>query len=111
MMYPVYGALSLYALWLFYLAVMNLKRARDAGTMTRVAYLLGAPILYIGYALDIIVNWFVMTLLLLELPRWREFTVTARLKRHAQGQGWRKAIALWFAVHLLNPYDPSGKHI
>lgn len=104
-----YGALALYLLWPFYLAVMNLKRARDAGTMTKVAYVLGAPIFYVGWALDIAVNWCVMTVILVEFPR--EMTVTARLKRHKSDEGFRGKVARWFALHLLDAYDPSGKHI
>lgn len=104
-----YGLLALYLLWPFYLAVMNLKRARDEGKLTKVAYVLGAPILYVGWALDIAVNWFVMSVILLEFPR--ETTVTARLKRHKYDDGFRGKIARWFALHLLDTFDPSGKHI
>jgi hypothetical protein len=107
--YAAYAAAALYALWLFYLAVMALKRARDAGQLTRVSYALGAPILLFGWALDVAVNWIVMTALLVELPR--ETTVTARLKRHKLDNGFRGRIARWFARHLLDAFDPSGKHI
>lgn len=110
MMMPFfYCVVALYLLWPFYLAVMNLKRARDAGQMTKVAYVLGVPILYAGWALDIAVNWFVMTVILLEFPR--EGTVTARLKRHKNDEGFRGKVARWFALHLLDAYDPSGQHI
>lgn len=97
-----------YALWIFYLAVMNLKRAKDAGLLTNTAKALGYPILIVGYILDCFVNFTVMTVLLLEIPQ--ETTVTARLSRHNQGTGWRKSIAAW-AEPLLDPYDPSGNHI
>jgi hypothetical protein len=107
--YAAYAAAALYALWLFYLAVMALKRARDAGQLTKVAYAFGAPILLFGWALDVAVNWIVMTVLLLELPQ--ETTVTARLKRHKLDNGFRGRIARWFARHLLDAFDPSGRHI
>jgi len=45
MMYFEYGFGSMYVLWVFYLAVMNLKRARDAGTLTKPALVLGMPVL------------------------------------------------------------------
>jgi len=105
----IFAAFLLYALWIFYLAVMCLKRARDAGMMSRTATVLGAPVLVIGYVLDASANIIVMTVVLLELPQ--ETTVTSRLKRHNQGAaGWRKTIAQWFEP-LLDPYDPSGDHI
>jgi len=103
------GLGSTYALWIFYLAVMSLKRAKDAGQLSTTAKALGYPVLIVGYLLDCFVNVFVMTVLLLELPQ--ETTVTSRLKRHNKAtSGWRKAVALW-AEPLLDPYDPSGDHI
>jgi hypothetical protein len=102
------GLGSTYALWIFYLAVMNLKRAKDASLLTKTAMVLGYPVLIVGYLLDFFVNVFVMTPLLLELPQ--ETTVTSRLSRHNKGTGWRKAVAAW-AEPLLDPYDPKGKHI
>lgn len=101
---------ALYALWLFYLAVMNLKRAKDAGTIGRLALWLGYPILFLGLVLDLIVN-VMLSLLFLDLPQ--EMTVTARLKRYVQTQPerWRGIAAQWFATHLLDTFDPSGKHV
>ena len=98
-----------YALWIFFLAVMNLARAKDAGQLTTTAKVIGYPVLIVGYVLDCFVNVFVMTFVFLEIPQ--ETTVTSRLSRHYnESNGWRKAIANW-AAPLLNPYDPSGKHI
>lgn len=109
LMYPVYAVLLLYALWVFYLAVMSLKRAKDAGQLTRTAKAFGYPVLFAGLLLDFVANALVLTVLLAELPR--EGTVTSRLKRHnASSTGWRKAVAAW-AEPLLDPYDPSGDHI
>lgn len=106
---PIYAFLLLYALWVFFLAVMSLKRAKDAGLLTTTAKCFGYPVLFAGLLLDFLANTFVLTVLLLELPR--EGTVTSRLKRHnAASTGWRKAVAAW-AEPLLDPYDPSGDHI
>lgn len=100
---------SFYGLWLFYLAVMNLKRVRDLGLLSPLALAFGTPILIVGLVLDLIVNVAVMTVILLELPQ--ETTVTSRLKRHNRASsGWRKAVAVWFEP-LLDPFDPSGDHI
>jgi hypothetical protein len=98
-----------YALYVFYAAVMNIQRVRDMGKLTWMGYVLGYPTLFIGLFLDLLVNWFVMTFILLELPR--EFTVTSRLKRHNQNStGWRKAVVKFFEP-VLDPLDPSGDHI
>lgn len=103
------GLGATYALWIFFLAVMSLARAKDAGQLTTTAKVLGYPVLIVGYVLDCFVNMTVMTVLLLEIPQ--ETTVTSRLSRHnRESTGWRKAVALW-AEPLLDPYDPSGDHI
>ncbi len=99
----------LYALWIFYLAVMNLARAKRDGKLSRVALIFGTPVLFVGWLLDFLANVFVMTPLLFELPQ--ELTVTARLKRHhKESTGWRLAVVLWFEP-ILDPYDPSGDHV
>lgn len=103
------GAGAVYALWIFYLAVMCLKRAKDADLLHKRARIFGTPVLIVGYALDVLVNIIVMTVLLGELPH--ETTVTARLKRHLKtSTGWRLKVARGF-VPLLDPFDPSGRHI
>jgi hypothetical protein len=100
---------AIYIVWIFYLAVMNLKRARDNKTLTKTALVLGYPILLIGYAADILLNISVCSVLFLELPK--EFTVTARVQRHLYtGSGWRENLAGWFCHNLLNAFDPDGKH-
>lgn len=98
-----------YTLWVLYLAVMNLKRVRDLKGLNKVSRVLGTPVLILGYALDIFINIFIMSVILLELPK--EITVSSRLKRHNNtSTDWRKKVVLWFEP-LLDPYDPSGDHI
>lgn len=98
-----------YSLWVLYLAVMNLSRAKSANQLNGKARFFGTPVLIIGLFIDFLINVFCMTIVLLELPR--ETTVTSRLKRHnRESTGWRKAVAVWFEP-LLDPFDPSGDHI
>lgn len=98
-----------YGLWLFYLAIENLIRARRAGTLSKTAYILGLPLFAIGVLLDIITNTFILSALLLEIPH--EATVTARLRRHIQdGNGWRSMVARWLCKNLIDTFDPSGSH-
>lgn len=95
----------LYALWIFYLAVMNLARAKKDGKLSKPALVLGTPVLFIGWMLDFLANVFVMTFIMLELPQ--ELTVTARLKRHhKESTGYRLAVVLWFE-QILDAFDPS----
>ncbi|WP_431477844.1 hypothetical protein [Massilia eburnea] len=106
----VLAVASFYLLWILYLAVMNLQRARDNGTITPAAYRLGLPLLYVGLLVDCLVNVIPVSALFLELPR--EFLVTQRLTRHANAEGgWRKGLAIWFAKNLLDTFDPSGQHV
>lgn len=108
-MIALYGLLSVYALWIFYIAVMHLKRCRDAGTLSRPALYLGYPVLLVGYLLDVFVQMVPATVLFLDLPR--EFTLTDRLRRYIAGpEGWRETVAVWMCSHLLNTFDPDGRH-
>ena len=108
----IYIGLSLattYGLYVFYAAVMNIKRVRDAGKLTTLGKVFGYPTLVIGLILDLLVNWFVMTIVLLEVPR--ELTVTSRLKRHhKESTGYRLAVVKFFEP-VLDPLDPSGDHV
>lgn len=99
---------ALYVLWVIFLSVMTLFRARREGTLSKPALVLGSPVLVAGYALDIAGN-VVMTIPMLELPR--EWFVTTRLKRHKYAQNFRGRIARWLAAHLLDPFDPRGRHV
>ncbi len=107
--YILWAILACYGLWVFYLAVMGLKRVRDTIGLSKWALRFGMPVLFAGYILDVLVNWFVMTLVLLEWPQ--ETTVTSRLKRHnRESTGWRLEVVKFFEP-LLDPFDPSGNHI
>lgn len=74
--------LELYATFVLYLAIMNLRRAKRLGTLSRTAYILGYPLLWIGLVFDFVGN-LILTFPMLDLPR--EFTITARLERYAKG--------------------------
>jgi hypothetical protein len=103
----------MYILWIFYLAIMNLKSAKDAGTMTKVAYSLALPMLVAGYILDIVVNVTIGTLLFLDFPHYKRLTLSARMSYLYEpgSTAWRSKLSEWFARNLLNNYDPSGQHI
>lgn len=103
------GVVVVYTLWVLYLAVMNLRAAQNAGTLSTAAYKLGLPVLYFGLFMDFAVNMTVCTVLFLELPK--DLLVTARVSRHKfTGTGYRKTMATWFCAHLLDPFDPAGCH-
>ena len=105
-----YAVASCYALWILFLAVMSLKRARDAGTITQAAYCLGMPVLYFGLLFDFVLNFSLFSILMLEPPQ--EWTVSQRMARHIRdGSGWRRSVALWIGDNLLDKFDPSGKHL
>lgn len=107
--YLLFAFVVTYLLYTFYAAVMNIKRVRDMGKLTKLGMAFGYPTLFIGLVLDFLCNVFVMTLLFLELPQ--EMTVTARLKRHnKESTGWRLAIVKFFEP-VLDPLDPSGDHV
>ena len=99
---------SVYMLWVHYLAVMHLKEARDRGELVGFVRYPSYLVLAVGLAWDFFVNVTVCTLMFFELPR--EKTVTSRLKRHINSEGWRSTVAAWICLNLLNRFDPSGNH-
>lgn len=101
--------LSLYGLWVFYLAVMCLWRAHKQGAISKPAIVPAYLTLAIGAVLDCLVNITVMSILFLEPPR--QLLVTQRLQYHIRnGKGWRKALAYWVCRNYLNAFDPTGDH-
>lgn len=107
-MYLLLSLISLYILWVFYLAVMTLKRAYDEKTLSRLAYVFGMPLLVVGLIIDFLVNVFVASVFLLDFPR--EATVSEKLSRLIKTKGWRSTASCWFCQHFLDVFDPSGKH-
>lgn len=104
--------LSIGILWVLYLAVMNLRYARDAGVylLTPATQRMGKAVLGIAYVWDFLCNMLPVSVIFLELPH--ELLVTARVQRHVDGpDGWRRRVAIWFAVNMLNPFDLTGDHI
>ena len=103
-----YVLLTVYLLWLHFVAIMHLKHMRAAGILTRSQRAFGYPALVIGLLLDLAVQ-LVITLPFLELPR--EWTVSGRLWRLSNGKpGWRQKLALTLRTALLDTADPSGTH-
>ena len=108
-LYLAYAFGGLYALWLFYLAVMSLHRAQLAGTLSKPALYFGYPILAVGLVLDLIVNIFVASPVMLDLPR--ELTVSDKMSRLIKSNSpWRRKGACWFCEKFLDVFDPSGRH-
>lgn len=108
----LFQVIPLYLLYGIFAAVMNFKRARDLGTLSKTALVLGYPWYVVGSLLDVYCNLFVLSFWLLEAPKlWTgELTVTARVTRLKRVGGWRGDFARWFCDDLLDDLDPSGNH-
>lgn len=123
----IYAPIGLYALWVLYGFIMGLKRIRDTekrviqwwifkfnvGALPITSYVMAMPAFFIGYLLDVLANVVILSVYLLEWPRLKEYTVTARMKRHYKlGSGRGYKLADWLETNLvLGKLDPSGKHI
>lgn len=108
MMYLALIVFYLWVLWYAYILVMGLYRAHLDKRLNRVTYALAIPALVIGYAMDVLANLTVASIVFLEPPR--ELLVTSRLKRHIAKGGWRGEKANWICTHLLDYFDPTGNH-
>ena len=109
MAYAAYSLLAFWALWVLFLATMNLGQAKAEGKLHGFALWAGYTVLAVGLLVDLVVQVLVASLLWLELPH--ELTVSERVARLCKsGTGWRKDLALWFRKTLLAPFDRSGGH-
>jgi hypothetical protein len=111
MTYLLIGLLiaSPWLLWMLYACVMRLKQVRDEGKLTFAMKVFGYPALFVGLAVDFVVNVVFGTLVFMQLPR--EFTLSTRLWRLSTGPtSWRQRWALWIRTNLLDAVDPSGVH-
>ncbi len=97
---------SLILLFSGYLAVMNVKRAKDSGKLSKTASILAFPTYAFSLTVDIWHNW--TTCWVLGVPR--ELTMSARLTKLLPDAGWRGKFARWICADLLDPFDPSGCH-
>lgn len=102
-------ALWVWGFWALYVLVMGLYRAKLDGRLTGVALWLGWPWYAFGWAVDLLSNIFLATVLFVDPPR--ELMVTIRFQRYMRGpDGWRKVVASWVCTNLLDYFDPTGKH-
>lgn len=98
-----------YALWVCYLALMNVYRVKREGKIKRVQLVLAAPLMIVGGVLDVVFNLVVGTVLLLDVPK--EWTLSARLARLIKiDAGWRGTVAEKVGTYLLHDFDPTGSH-
>jgi hypothetical protein len=107
--------------WVFFLAVMRLREMRDAG---KLAFKVNAILcvcayvaLIIGLVLDVLVNYIVATIVLMELPKPKELLTTARLCRwyHTTDTSWyTRSVRMRFVRFgqaMLDSADTDGQHI
>jgi hypothetical protein len=105
----IYTVLSFYIMWVFYLAVMNLKRVRDEKKLTPLVTAVASPLIASAIALDVLLNVIVLTVVFMEIPK--EYTISQRLRRYnSTEKGYRLKVAK-FMEQFLDPFDPSGEHI
>jgi hypothetical protein len=93
--------------WLFYLAIMNIAEHKDAlhpFAKTNAYVLLG-----IGYPLDALFNVVASVVMFQRLPKAWLFTGTLKYWI-ASNDARRAVLAAWVCVHLLNQFDPKGRH-
>jgi hypothetical protein len=96
-----------FGLWCYYLIVMALKAARDAGRIPADMLRLCEIVATVGLLLDVAYNLVIATVFFADLPR--EATLTGRLIRYKRAGGWRGTAADYICRNLLDPFD-DGCH-
>ena len=91
------------AMWLLYIVGVQYKRGGVWGML--------APITVIALVLDVVGNYTLFALLTWDFPRAGEYTFSTRLSRLVHYDDWRGDLARDIAWYLLDPFDPSGRHV
>jgi len=105
--FALFNFLAIYATWLYYLAIMNLKQSKDE--LNGYVKLFGYPLGLIGVIFDVYIQLIPASILFLDLPK--DLLLTGRMRRYKNcNDDWRNKVALWFCMHFLDPFDPSGMH-
>lgn len=102
------AALSPVVLFLFYLAYVTLRVARDNGKLGQAPKIVQAiawSIIYVGLVLDVLFNVTVGSVMFLEFPELKRLTFTARCKKHLEESGRRGDLARWVCFGWLNPFE------
>lgn len=102
------GLVGLWILWGLYVLVMGLYRAHLARRLTKLHYAMSLPFVLAGFAVDVLANVLIASVIFLELPA--EWLVTTRLQRHLSAVSWRGRLARWICTQLLDVFDPTGAH-
>ena len=108
---------TLLMLWVFFLAVMHLRDARDEGLLTGPVVAPAYFVTAIGYLLDVLVQVTLACLAFWELPPkrptfpWFEPTVSNRLERWSQkDRSLRQRFAAALRKQALSRFDKRGGH-
>lgn len=105
-----YAAL-IYATWLFFLAIMALKSARDNDKLTKASEILAIPMLIVGWLLDFSLNM-AATPVFLDFPQ--EWLLTIRCDRYLHIVNpiglnmYRQRFARLLCQNLLDPFQSGG---
>lgn len=97
-----------FALWFYYVMVMGMKAARNAGRIPLQMKRLCGVVALVGLIFDVAYNISIATVLFVDFPR--EATLTGRLIRYKKSGGWRGRIADYICSQLLDPFAPNGCH-
>lgn len=105
-------------LWVFFLAVMHLRDARDAGQLTGPIVGPAYLVLAIGYTLDMFVQctwgiaWFREWPPRVSKFPYFETTISSRTKRWAltEANTFNKRTAVALRKHALSRFDRTGGH-
>ena len=100
---------ALWVFWNLFIYMMGVYRAFLSGRLKGLSLAMAAPVLAVAFVVDFLMQMTVFNVIFWEVPR--ELLVTNRLRRMMSGpNGWRRRLAEYLCMHLLDPFDPTGAH-
>ena len=104
------GLAAMWLMWGLYALVMGLYRVKLSGKLTPTQWVLGVPYYGAGAVLDVVLNWSIGSLLLLDPPGELVMTTHMKRLRREAPDSWGGRVSAWICDQGLDSLDPSGDH-
>lgn len=91
--------------WFAWAGVSGLMDAYEEHLLTPPVIVAGKIAVFFGLLYDVCYNTVPASILFWEPPR--EYTLSERLRRLVHTSGWRKSLAVWIALNLVNPFSSN----
>lgn len=101
-----------FVFWVLYVWVFTLRdhAQKFRGPIKYIIYLIGIPLLAVGYVLDVVYNRTFAPIMFWDFSWHESWTLTGRMKSYLKYEhvnSWRYKLSYTICHYLLHPYDEN----